>query len=504
MNTSAFTRHFQASRLTALALAALSACGGGADVASVEPELAPSYHLAPVQPTEPGDTDADGLEASAHSAPLRLTVSGRAAALSTARRVPADLQTALSDTAASGPTVGALAAARVATVYTPAQIRAAYGFAQLPAATAANKGVYQGSGQTIYIIDAYHNPNIANDLTVFNQKFGLPTCSSMSLPATTRLPLPATAAGSGCSLVVAYAAAAGSTPIGVLSAKAPAVNKGWVTESSLDVQWTHAIAPMARIVLIEAASSLVSDLMAAVDLANKMGPGVVSMSFGAQEFNYSSMQYWGTPLGGSKMSYVASNGDGASQVNWPAVDARVLAVGGTTLQWNGSSRSETVWSSTGGAISTQVPVPAYQAGIRKPGDPSTAGAKIFRGSTDVAFNADPYSGQYVYVTPSNVTGGTGWISAGGTSIAAPQWAGLVSIGNAVRAASSKAPLGLLQTSLYTAIAKTASVYATTLSDIKTGSNGSCGAMCNAGASYDLPTGLGTPNTAPLVQFLAAY
>lgn len=498
--------------LTLAALAALAACGGGgggtdnvgADpdaAATDEMELLPSYHIAPVQPPEPGDLDATGSEATANSEPLTISISPGAAALSTSRVVPAELSAALGHARAAASTVREQAAATVAKVYTPAQIRAAYGFAQLPAPTTANKGAYQGSGQTIYIISAYHNPNIANDLAVFNRTFGLPACTTTAIPTTTRLPLTPAVAGSGCTLSVVYAARNNTSISGTLTSTVPAVSKGWITESSMDVEWTHAIAPLARIVLIEAQSAQIADLMAAVDLANKMGPGVVNMSFGVREFAFSSMAYWGSPFANTAMTYVAANGDGASQVNWPAVDSRVLAVGGTTLQWNGSTRSETAWSRTGGAISTQVPVPAYQAGIRKPGDPTAAGATIYRGSTDVAFNADPYTGQYVYVTPSTTTGGIGWIVAGGTSIAAPQWSGLASIGNAVRAVSGKAALRPLQNSLYLSIARSPADYATGLADVQTGSNGSCGAMCNSTTNYDLPTGLGTPKAANLIQLL---
>ncbi len=475
-------------------------------------DLLPVYQLAPVTLEAPSSVDADGLEASGRAAPLSMTVSAQAAALDTTQAVPDELKSRLASlsrpgtVSAQGSQVRAEATGgTVATVYTPAQVRAAYGFAQLPAQTAANRGAYQGSGQTIYLVDAYHNPNIANDLAVFNQTFGLPGCTALAVPATAALPLAAPAAGSGCSLAVVYAAKGSTTaaPTGALTATAPAINKSWVTEISLDVEWAHAIAPLARIVLVEAQSSAVPDLMAAVALANRMGPGIVSMSFGAAEFAYSSMQFWGAPLAAAGMSYVAASGDGGSQVNWPAVDAHVLAVGGTTLAWNGAVRSETVWTSTGGAISKQVPVPSYQASITKPGDPTSTSAPRFRGTSDVAFNANPYSGQYTYVTPSSATGGAGWVSAGGTSLAAPQWAGLLAVGNAVRAAGGKAGLGLVQTKLYGNIAAVPGSYASSFTDVTSGSNGSCGAMCTARSGYDLPTGLGSPNSVNLLNALSS-
>ena len=522
--------------LGAVLAASLSACGGGADSGSgVTPAVngsaatdvsaasaadvsaTPSFHVAPVELAEPGTVDADGQEASAHSMPLSVSVSRTAAALSTAGTVPEDMRAALQGqanrartlSASDSDRVSALAATATATVYTPAQMRAAYGLSLLPAATTANKGAYQGSGQTIYIIDAYHYPNAGADLAYFNKTFGLPTCTSLAIPATSKLPLAAPTAGSGCTFSTVYvkSTTTSSGPTGALTTAVPAVNRGWAAETTLDVQWAHAMAPQARIVLIEAASASLADLMAAVDLANKMGPGIVSMSFGAGEFDYKSMLFWGAPLrsaASAKMSYVAANGDWGSQSIFPAVDEKVVAVGGTRLAWNGAVRTETAWTSTGGATSKYVPVPTYQAGVKKPGDPTASGAKIYRGSADVAFNADPYSGQYVYMTPSSVTGGAGWIAAGGTSIGTPQWAGILAIGNAVRALGAKGPLGQPHTAFYKSLAAQAGTYATTFFDVNSGSNGTCGAMCTSVAGYDLLTGLGSPRAGDLVARLAAY
>ena len=94
--------------------------------------------------------------------------------------------------------------------------------------------------------------------------------------------------------------------------------------------------------LIEAANASISELGGAIALANAMGPGVVSMSFGAAEGSWTPGQ--DSLFGATGMSYLASTGDNGSQVNWPSVSAKVLAVGGTTLTWSGSgTRSETVW-----------------------------------------------------------------------------------------------------------------------------------------------------------------
>jgi subtilase family serine protease len=188
------------------------------------------------------------------------------------------------------------------------------------------------------------------------------------------------------------------------------------------------------------------------------------------------------------MSYLAATGDDGAGVMWPAVSNRVVAVGGTSLSWTGSgTRSETTWSSTGGGVSSHMAKPSYQAG--------TANATK-RAVDDVAFNANPYTGQYVAtMAPGSST--VSWMSAGGTSLATPQWAGLLAVANALRAQGGKAALGLPHSALYGSVAKTGG----TLLDITSGSNGSCG-TCAATAGYDTPTGLGTPQGSAVLTALS--
>jgi hypothetical protein len=119
---------------------------------------------------------------------------------------------------------------------------------------------------------------------------------------------------------------------------------------------------------------------------------------------------------------------------------------------------------------------------------------------DVAFNADPNSGQYVAVIASG-TSTVKWTSIGGTSLATPQWAGLIAVANALRAQNSKAVLAAPHAALYTQIATVAGTYASTFADITTGSNGSCSG-CSAKTGYDVPTGLGTPNVSALLSTLS--
>jgi hypothetical protein len=124
----------------------------------------------------------------------------------------------------------------------------------------------------------------------------------------------------------------------------------------------------------------------------------------------------------------------------------------------------------------------------------------YRAVSDVTFNADPNSGQYLALMPQGANA-VSWYSAGGTSLATPQWAGLIAIANAMRAHNSVAPIGGAQSLLY-GLAVQASSYATSFLDVTKGSDGTCQG-CNAGVGYDLPSGLGSPNAAGLLTALAA-
>ena len=322
--------------------------------------------------------------------------------------------------------------------YKPAQVRHAYGF---------DKITGNGAGQTIAIIDAYGSPSLANDLQVFCTTFGLPQAT----------------------LAVYY-------PQGK-----PSANSGWALETSLDVQWAHAIAPGARIVVVVAKSASISNLLGAVDYAVKnLGAKQVSMSWGAAEF--SSETKYDTYFNKTGVTFFASSGDSGAGVIWPAASPYVVAVGGTTLQLDssGNAITETGWSGSGGGASVYYTQPAFQKGF------STA---VSRTVPDVSYDADPYTGFPVYIT--NYNGSTGWITVGGTSAGAPQWAAQQALVNSVRSTS----LSNANTALYT-IATTAY---TDFFDIISGNNG--GFSCNVG--YDLVTGLGSPNAPLLVPALSA-
>lgn len=442
----------------------------------------PAFHMAPVVLSEPEPVES-GVIHRQQVPPELAGLSTRHLTLQAISRAQLGLGDGVVQDGNSQP------AGSVVTTYNPSQIRAAYGLPALPASGATpttQQAAQMGAGQTIYLVDAYDDPNIAAELAAFNQYFALPACTSIAFGTNTSLPL--TAAGtSGCSFGVAFATANGG-----LSATRPSYNSGWAGEIALDVEWAHATAPLARIVLVEAPDA--SSLTGAVVLANAMGPGVVSMSWGSSEGGYTAS--YDSYFSASGMTYLASAGDNGAAVSWPAVSPHVIAVGGTTLGWSGSgTRSESAWSGTGGGVSAYTALPSYQ-NSSVPGLVSTH----YRNVTDVSFNADPMSGQFVAQIPPGSTA-VSWGAYGGTSVSAPQWAGILASANALRTAQQKSVLGQPHALLY-GLSASASSYAGNFLDVTQGSDGSC-STCSAKTAYDLPTGLGTPNVGSLLTTLSS-
>ena len=458
----------------------------------------PTFHIAPVLLNAPDDADVQDANRSASFSPKFQAVPNEFRSLSTRRLTPyrlEEVQTKAAQgitTKSSDETAAPLAGSGVVTTYSVAQVRAAYGFSALPAVGSKPTGTQAallGAGQTVYIVDAKHNPNVAAELAAFSQKFGLPTCTNKVVPAGTALPLAAASTSAGCELWVAY-----SSTSGAIVNTPPAYDSGWSTEIALDVQWVHAIAPLARIVLIEAPDASVNSLLSAIRLANAMGPGVVSMSFGAQEGSWTSSV--DSVFSGAGMTYLASTGDSGVAVNWPSVSPAVVGVGGTTLTYSGTgTRSEVSWSGTGGGTSAYTATPAYQKS-QLPG----VGSVVRRTVADVAMNADPATGHYVALIPPGSTA-VQWISAGGTSLSAPMWAGLVAVTNANRLLAGKTLVGGAHTLLYGQIGAVPTSYTSGFADIRLGSHGTC-VTCSAQLGYDELTGLGTPNAGPLVSLLS--
>jgi len=368
--------------------------------------------------------------------------------------------------------------------YTPDQIRAGYGISGLS---------LDGTGQTIAIVDAYGDPSIYQALDAFDSQFGLtstgPTLSAQYGPSSSFL-----------TVLNQYGQA---TSLPSTDPNGPG-GSNWEVEEALDVEWAHAIAPGAQIILVAANSQSLSDLMASVaTAASQPSVSVVSMSWGfaeGQAVFASDEAAYDSVFNVPGVTFVASTGDyGAADPEYPAFSPNVVAVGGTSLMLNtdGSYNSETGWGSysdsvgamiaSGGGISLYEPKPAYQQSVQSTGSRTTP---------DVSLVADPAIGAWI-ADPYNLDPSNPFEIVGGTSLSAPAWAGLLALVNQGRAAAGLSALnGSTPTDTQQAL------YMLPQSDynvIASGNNG-----YTAGSGYNLVTGLGTPVASSLVPDLLAY
>jgi subtilase family serine protease len=318
----------------------------------------------------------------------------------------------------------------------------------------------------IGIVDAYDDPNAEADLAVFDTQFGLPACTSSN----------------GCFRKV-YS-----------NGKKPAANANWSVEIALDVEWAHAIAPRATILLVETPTNSLSNLLAGVDTAVRNGASAVSMSWTVGEF--SGENSYDNHFVASGVTFLAASGDNGTGAAYPAASPDVVGVGGTSLHLDasGNYQSETAWSGSGGGLSRIEREPLFQAQFAIPNDP-----RGYRGAPDVSYNGDPSTGVAIYDSVG-ISGYAGWFQVGGTSAGSPQWAALVATVNSLRAAARKAHLASADTNLYS-LAKASP--AVDFHGVTQGTNGACGALCTAAAGYDYVTGLGTPQAPALIAALAA-
>ncbi len=371
--------------------------------------------------------------------------------------------------------------------YSPQQLQGAYGVNQI------NFGggiMGTGAGQTIAVIDAGNNPGFlpstspnysTSNLAIFDKTFGIDDPPSFGM----------------------YNETGGTTLPGAVA--------GWGPEIALDIEWAHAMAPDAKIDIVEGTSGSYADLFTAMDTAvTKLGASVVSMSFGgplefegASSFEQTFDQTYFQPAlaANPDVTFLASTGDSGADPgdapNYPSVSPFVVAVGGTTLNLTkaGLWQSETGWSygsdsyaptnASGGGISTFYTEPVFQVP-----DQSTG----FRTVPDVSSDADPSTGVSVY-DPGDFGASTPFQVIGGTSLSSPTWAGLIAIADQGRVLNGLAPLsGPTQTlpALY-------GIPAADYHDITVGYNN-----YNAGPGYDLVTGRGTPITPKLIGDLVGY
>jgi subtilase family serine protease len=375
-----------------------------------------------------------------------------------------------------------------ADLLTPAQLRTAYDLWPLYA-----RGV-DGRGQTIVIVVPFGSPVIQQDLRHFDKSFGLPG------PASFRV----------------------ITPAGPVPAGNGQERDTSVIEATLDVDWSHAIAPEAGIVLVETPTAEIEGATGFAQIAaaelyvlrHHLG-GVISMSLGATEQTFASkvqlrsfrsaFELAAQP--GYRVTLLAATGDyGATSftystkslynrdvVGWPASDPLVTAVGGTRMFLTGSGsriRPDAGWMGSGGGRSAVFARPGYQDG---------AVTGQMRGIPDISMDASCQSAVALYVGGADGE----WGPECGTSLSSPLFAGIVALADQ----EAGHPLGPINPALY----RMAAAHDRGIVDVVSGSNGGTFSVSGrqytvpgfaAGPGYDLVTGLGTVDARYFVPELA--
>jgi subtilase family serine protease len=342
----------------------------------------------------------------------------------------------------------------------PSQFKAAYGFNRIP---------NQGQGMTIALVDAFDDPNIESDLAFYASYFHITPCNFQKVMV--------------------------GSPVG---------NEDWGLEMSLDVEQACALAPQAKIILVEANSNNDSDLYAAVQTASSApyNATTISMSWGESEFQGEQANdvYFCNIMNGAgqPVTFFASSGDGGHGTIYPSASPCVVAVGGTTLVLGQATPLasplqlnygvESAWRDGGGGVSPYENQMSWQ-------NPACATwSTTNRCVPDIASVAQniPVYDTYGY---------GGWVNVAGTSISSPDWASFFTLVNSLRASDGKGTTSMAAQDLYS-IYYSAN-YDTDFHDITTGTNGTCGSECDAGPGYDLTTGIGTYQANTLAPALAA-
>ncbi|WP_295639107.1 hypothetical protein [Novosphingobium sp.] len=314
--------------------------------------------------------------------------------------------------------------------FSPASLRTAY------------KVTGTGTG-TIAIVDAYGYSNAEADLATYRAQYGLPACTTAN----------------GCFRKVDQN---GGTSY-------PRANTGWAQEQALEVDMASAMCPTCKILLVQSSSATLANLAAGVSTAARLGAIVISNSYGGGEAGSSAYSAVYSQPG---IAVTVSSGDSGYGVQFPASAPGAIAVGGTHLVQDTSTRgwTETAWNGAGSGCSATFPKPGFQ----------TDGLCAFRMEADISAVADPATGVAVY-GPTGTGSKSGWLVFGGTSVAAPLVGGIYAAYNLhpQAAAGIWANHGVGQ------------------NDVTSGTNGTCGStyLCTAGVGYDGPTGWGTPSGA---------
>ena len=327
---------------------------------------------------------------------------------------------------------------------TPASLACLYGLVK--ATAGCNPRTLKTNATTgskvVAIVNAYDAPTVLSDLKKYSRQFGLPAINSANFQ-------------------VIYAAGT-----------RPPYDQGWAQESGLDVEMVHALAPMAKIILVEAASNSFVDMLQAETVAAKAvaaaGGGEVSNSWGSEEFPAEMTAAYTAPFTKAKVVFFAATGNN-SPPSYPAVLPTLVAVGGTSILRDsaGNFIAETTWRRAGAGPSMFVPRPGFQSSVK-----AIVGSK--RGTPDISAVANPNTGVWVYWNG-------GWYIFGGTSVATPILAAITNSANHFKT-STTAEL----VKIYANISKTS------FRDIKQGTCGDTQSF-SAALGYDFCTGVGTPH-----------
>jgi subtilase family serine protease len=378
--------------------------------------------------------------------------------------------------------------------YSPQQIQTAYGLASL-----LNAG-YTGAGETIIIVVSFGSPTILQDLQTFDADYGLPDPPSFTV----------------------------LTPLGTVPFDPSNSDQvGWAFETTLDIEWAHAMAPGANIVLLTSPVSETEGvqgmpeflLLEQYALDHHLGK-IISQSWGATENTlftaagrqvFEDFERFYQDAAQQNVTVLASTGDSGSanaEINgttypfptviFPASSPLVTAVGGTSLyaDTSGKYQSETIWNNGfgagGGGVSQRFSEPLYQKLLLNSAQKSL---RNHRGIPDVAYNADPNTAILVYA--GFLPGAAAYYFIGGTSEGSPQWAGIIADANQL----AGHPLGFLNLKLYLLAALVGQ--SQFFHDITIGSNSFNGVPgYGATIGWDLASGWGTPNLGKLVGELA--
>jgi subtilase family serine protease len=410
--------------------------------------------------------------------------------------------------------------------FTPTSMQNSY---NLPPLYAAGN---EGQGMTIAIIDSFGNPNMASDLANFDTQMGLPhMCGEPGAACGAGIPTFQHVFWNGKTQV--KSPPPGSHGTGQQNRDA------WTLETALDVEWAHAMAPLANILNVttnpaetQGVQGFPTMMNAEQFIVDNHQATVITQSFGAVEEGFGSTQsllnlrHAFISAAANGVTVLASSGDGGSAnspktpvknpspfpfptVNWPASDPLVTAVGGTYLCTNAVTgigvdninppaicqnqpNREIGWIDSGGGFSHVFAAPSYQGSL--PAGSTPIGS--MRGVPDVAFQASSRTGPLVYATGASAGG---WFIVGGTSCSSPQFAGLVAIADQIAGHG----LGQINPTLYQLAS--GPNYGTYFYDVTTGNNQADASIPGypATTGWDPVTGLGTPNAATLVPALAA-